>query len=70
MSTASDNADAIFSGNPYLAGVYAPMDGELTIVAPKGIKTITFDHGAAIAEARPLLDQVRVLRTRMMPKEP
>ena len=42
----------------------------LTIVAAKGTKTITFDHGAAIAEAQPLLDRVRALRTRMMPKEP
>lgn len=41
----------------------------LTIVATKGTKTITFDHGAAIAEAQPLLDLVRALRTRMMPKE-
>jgi carotenoid cleavage dioxygenase-like enzyme len=28
---ATDKADAIFSGNPYLAGVYAPMREELTI---------------------------------------
>ncbi len=42
----------------------------LTIVGPKGTKTITFDHGAAIAEAQPLLEQVRALRTRMMPKTP
>ena len=42
----------------------------LTIVGAKGEKTITFDHGAAIAEAQPLLDRVRALRTRMLPKEP
>ena len=41
----------------------------LTIVSAKGEKTITFDHGAAIAEAQPLLDRVRALRARMMPKE-
>lgn len=42
----------------------------LTIVGPNGTKTITFDHGAAIAEAQPLLERVRALRTRMMPKAP
>ncbi len=42
----------------------------LTIFSAKGTKTITFDHGAAIAEAQPLLDRVRALRTRMLPKEP
>jgi hypothetical protein len=42
----------------------------LTIVSAKGEKTITFDHGAAIAEAQPLLDRVRALRARMLPKEP
>ena len=42
----------------------------LTIVGLKGTKTITFDHGAAIAEAQPLLEQVRALRTRMMPAKP
>jgi hypothetical protein len=41
----------------------------LTIVGAKGSKTITFDHGAAIAEAQPLIDRVRALRARMMPKE-
>jgi hypothetical protein len=42
----------------------------LTIVGPKGTKTITFDHGAAVAEAQPLLEHVRALRTRMTPKAP
>lgn len=41
----------------------------LTIEGPGRTKTITFDHGAAIAEAQPLLDRVRALRTRMLPKE-
>jgi hypothetical protein len=40
----------------------------LTIEGPGRAKTITFDHGAAIAEAQPLLDRVRALRTRMLPK--
>jgi hypothetical protein len=41
----------------------------LTIEGPGRAKTITFDHGAAIAEAQPLLDRVRALRTRMLAKE-
>jgi hypothetical protein len=32
-------------------------------------RTITFDHGAAIAEAQPLLDRVRELRARLTPAE-
>ncbi len=36
----------------------------------KGTKTITFDHGAAVAEAQKLIERVRALRARMMPKEP
>ncbi len=32
-------------------------------------RTITFDHGAAIEEAQPLLDRVRALRARMLPPE-
>jgi hypothetical protein len=41
----------------------------LTIAGPNGTKTITFDHGATIAEAQPLIDRVRALRNRMAPKE-
>jgi hypothetical protein len=32
-------------------------------------RTITFDHGAPIAEAQPLLDRVRELRARLTPAE-
>jgi hypothetical protein len=34
-----------------------------------GERTITFDHGAQIAEAQPLLDRVRALRARLTPAE-
>ena len=41
----------------------------LTIVGTGRNKTITFDHGATIKEAQPLLERVRAIRVRMMPKE-
>lgn len=41
----------------------------LTIVDGDGPKTITFDHGATIEEAAPLLAKVRALREKMTPKE-
>ncbi|WP_395646887.1 hypothetical protein [Terricaulis sp.] len=34
-----------------------------------GARTITFDYGASIAEAQPLLERVRALRARMTPTE-
>lgn len=34
-----------------------------------GERTITFDYGAPIAEAQPLLERVHALRARMMPAE-
>ena len=64
---------AKIDGLPETIGCPDCADGgaeSLTIVGPKGTKTITFDHGAPVAEAQPLLDRVRALRTRMMPKEP
>jgi hypothetical protein len=39
----------------------------LSIVGTGRNKTISFDHGANIKEAQPLLDRVRAIRTRMMP---
>ena len=63
---------AKIDGLPETIGCPDCADGgaeSLTIVGAKGTKTIKFDHGAAIAEAQPLLDRVRALRTRMLPKE-
>ncbi len=40
----------------------------LTIVGAGDPRTINFDHGAAIAQAQPLLDRVRALRTRLTPQ--
>lgn len=65
-------AQAKIDGLPDTIGCPDCADGgaeSLTIAGAKGTKTITFDHGAAIAEAQPLLDRVRALRTRMTPKE-
>lgn len=41
----------------------------LTIISEQGAKTITFDHGAAIPEAEPLLDRVRALRKSLSEQE-
>jgi hypothetical protein len=65
-------AAAKIDGLPATIGCPDCADGgaeSLTIVTEGGTKTITFHHGAAIKEAQPLLDRVRALRTRMMPKE-
>ncbi|NOT39807.1 MAG: hypothetical protein HOP13_04875 [Alphaproteobacteria bacterium] len=65
-------AAAKIDGLPERIGCPDCADGgaeSLTIVGAKGTKTITFDHGAAVAEAQPLIERVRALRARMMPKE-
>jgi hypothetical protein len=57
---------------PEIIGCPDCADGgaeSLTIETAGATKTITFDHGAAIKEAQPLLDRVRALRARLMPKE-
>ena len=41
----------------------------LTIVGPGRNKTITFDHGANIAEAQGLLERVRALRAKLTPAQ-
>ena len=65
-------AAAKIDGLPEVIGCPDCADGgaeTLTIVGGRGTKTIKFDHGANIKEAQPLLDRVRALRTKMMPKE-
>ena len=69
---ASLAAAAKIDGLPERIGCPDCADGgaeSLTITGARGAKTITFDHGANIKEAQPLLDRVRALRTKMMPKE-
>lgn len=61
-------ANAHISGLPDTIGCPDCADGgaeSLTI----GGKTITFDHGAQIAEAAPLLERVRAIRERLTPRE-
>lgn len=65
-------AAAKIDGLPGTIGCPDCADGgaeSLTIVSTGATKTISFEHGAAIKEAQPLLDRVRALRSRLMPKE-
>jgi len=59
-------------GLPETIGCPDCADGgaeSLTIVGSTGSKQITFEHGATIEQAQPLLDRVRALRAKLMPKE-
>lgn len=61
---------AKIEGLPDVIGCPDCADGgaeSLTIVGPGRNKTITFDHGATIEAAQPLLERVRALRVRMVP---
>ena len=65
-------AAAKIDGLPAVIGCPDCADGgaeSLSIVGPGRNKTISFDHGAKIAEAQPLLDRVRALRARMLPAQ-
>lgn len=66
-------AEAKIDGLPDVIGCPDCADGgaeSLTVVGPGRNKTVTFDHGAAMKEAQPLLDRVRAIRTRMTPAQP
>jgi hypothetical protein len=63
---------AKIEGLPDVIGCPDCADGgaeSLTIVGPGRNKTITFDHGATIDAAQPLIERVRALRARMVPPE-
>jgi len=63
---------AKLDGLPAVIGCPDCADGgaeSLTIVKASGEKAISFEHGAAIEQAQPLLERVRALRTALMPKE-
>lgn len=66
-------ADAARIGDlPDVIGCPDCADGgaeSLTIVDADGAKTITFDHGATIEEAAPVLEKVRALRERLTPRD-
>lgn len=63
---------AKIDGLPDVIGCPDCADGgaeSLTIVGPGRNKTITFDHGANVEAAGPLLERVRALRAKMMPPQ-
>jgi hypothetical protein len=65
-------AAADIDGLPDTIGCPDCADGgaeSLTIITEDGGKTITFDHGATIKEAAPLLERVRALRASLTPRE-
>lgn len=65
-------ADANLQALPDVIGCPDCADGgaeSLTIASAGAERTITFDHGAAIEEAQPLLERVRSLRLQMTPAE-
>jgi len=64
-------ANADLQSLPDVIGCPDCADGgaeALTITGAGGARTVTFDHGASVAEAQPLLDRVRALRERLMPE--
>lgn len=66
----ADNAK--LDGLPEVIGCPDCADGgaeSLTIVGATGSKQISFEHGATIEQAQPLLERVRALRSKLMPKE-
>ncbi len=63
-------ASTSLNGLPDTIGCPDCADGgaeTLSIVNSDTPRTITFDHGATIPQAQPLLDRVRAIRTRMTP---
>lgn len=64
-------ANANLGGLPPVIGCPDCADGgaeSLTLVGSEGAQGVSFEHGASIEQAQPLLDRVRALRTRMMPE--
>jgi hypothetical protein len=60
------------AGLPDVIGCPDCADGgaeSLTIAGASGSKTITFDHGADIAQAHALLERVRAVRARLTPEQ-
>ncbi|MFZ2030121.1 MAG: hypothetical protein WAU68_07435 [Vitreimonas sp.] len=64
-------ARANLSGLPDTIGCPDCADGgaESLTIAGASARTITFEHGARVEEAQPLLERVRALRTRLTPAE-
>jgi len=64
-------ANANLSGLPDTIGCPDCADGgaESLTIAGASERTIAFEHGATIAQAQPLLERVRALRTQLTPAE-
>jgi hypothetical protein len=64
-------ANARIGALPDTIGCPDCADGgaETLTIAGATERTITFEHGATIAEAQPLLERVRALRERLTPRE-
>jgi hypothetical protein len=67
LSRLAANAD--LSPLPEMIGCPDCADGGAESLTIDGGRTITFDHGANITEAAPLLERVRTLRERLTPAE-
>ena len=68
---ASLAATTSLTGLPPVIGCPDCADGgaeSLTIASADGSRSVSFEYGAAIEPAQPLLDRVRALRTRMTPE--
>ena len=64
-------AAAKFHGLPPVIGCPDCADGgaeSLTIIGYTVPETVSFEHGATIEQVQPLLDRVRALRAKLMPK--
>jgi hypothetical protein len=64
-------ADTNLTGLPPVIGCPDCADGgaeSLTIVESGESRSVSFEYGAAIEQAQPLLDRVRALRTKMTPE--
>ncbi len=60
-----------FNSLPSVIGCPDCADGgaeSLTVNGSGASRSVSFEHGAAIAQAQPLLDRVRALRTRLTPE--
>ena len=69
IATLATNTD--LSGLPPLIGCPDCADGgaeSLTIVAAGQPQSVAFEFNASIAQAQPLLERVRALRTRLTPE--
>ncbi|MCR6643989.1 MAG: hypothetical protein NVV62_05425 [Terricaulis sp.] len=61
-------AQADLSALPDVIGCPDCADGGAETLSINGARSITFDFGAPLSEAQPLLTRVRALRARLMPE--